>query len=322
MRSLITGISGFAGGHLAVELLARGDEITGIDRIQGPQLAEYGERIAFHQADIRDSSALAAVFSEARPEIIFHLAALTHVAQAWDQRRDTLDINVIGTAGVLEAAAALDPKPTVVLASSGQVYGPATADGAAFTEDHPTNPQSPYAVSKLCAELLAQQAWRGEGLRTVVLRTFNYTGPWQVPTFVCSDFARQVAWAEAGLGPTEMTVGNLAAARDFSDVRDIVNGYILAAEHGKPDRIYNLSSGNAVPVQRVLDHLISAASIDIDVRQDPDRVRKVDLSILCGDSSRAREELGWQPRFTLDETLDAVFDFWRAQAAAEPSTGG
>ena len=321
MRSLITGISGFAGGHLATALLARGDDITGLDRMRGPQLEKHGELIAFHQADIRDSAALATVFSEARPEIIFHLAALTHVAQAWTQRRETLDINVIGTAGVLEAAAEFDPKPTVVLASSGQVYGPASDDGAAFTEAHPTDPQSPYAVSKLCAELLAQQAWRGETLRTVVLRTFNYTGPWQTPTFVCSDFARQVAWAEAGLGPAEITVGNLAAQRDFSDVRDIVNGYILAAEHGEPSRIYNLSSGSAVPVQRVLDHLIAAASVDIDVRQDPDRVRKVDLSILRGDSSRAHEELGWQPRFTFDETLNAVLEFWREQAATETSTG-
>lgn len=320
MRSLITGISGFAGGHLTAELLARGDEVTGIDRSSGSQLAEYGERVAFHQADIRDSAALATVFSQARPEIIFHLAALTHVAQAWDERRDTLDINVIGTAGVLEAAAQLEPKPTVVLASSGQVYGPPSDDGVAFTEAHPADPQSPYAVSKLCAELLAQQAWRGEGLRTVVLRTFNYTGPWQAPTFVCSDFARQVAWAEAGLGAAEITVGNLDTQRDFSDVRDIVNGYMLAAEHGQANRIYNLSSGSAVPVQRVLDQLVAAASVDIAVRQDPDRVRKVDLSILRGDSSRARQELGWQTRFTLEETLDAVLDFWREQAAAETSS--
>ena len=154
-----------------------------------------------------------------------------------------------------------------------------------------------------------------------MLRTFNYTGAWQAPTFVCSDFARQVAWAEAGLGPADITVGNLEAKRDFTDVRDVVDGYILAASEGDPGRVYNLASGQAVRIGDILDHLVAAAKVEINVTQDPDRLRKADLSVLCGDASRARDELGWVPRFSLEETLDSVLEFWRHEAVEAGADG-
>jgi len=317
MRCLITGISGFAGGHLTAELLKRGAAVAGLDQVAGNQLEPFADRILFAQGDIRDADAVRGLAAEFRPDTILHLAAITHVAQAWERRRATLEINVIGTAAVLEVAAELDPKPTVVLASSGQVYGAAPADSAPLTEDAPLDPEGPYAVSKLCCELLARQAWTGEGVPTISLRTFNYTGPWQAPTFVCSDFARQVARVEAGLDPPEMTVGDLEAKRDFSDVRDVVDAFLLAAERGRPGRAYNIASGNAVSIRVILEHLRSAVDIEIDVRQDPERLRKIDPSTLRGDASRARDELGWRPRYSLEDTLDSVLDFWRRQIAEE-----
>ena len=318
MRSLITGIGGFAGGHLTAALLERGGEVAGIDRVAGPRLEALGDRVAFTEGDIRDADAIRAAASGFHPEVIFHLAAMTHVGQAWTQRRETLEINVVGTAALLEVAAELDPKPTVVLASTGQVYGPGPPDSHPMSEDDPTHPQSPYAVSKMCAELLARQAWEGEGVPTVILRTFNYTGPWQSPSFVCSDFAHQVAWVEAGLTEPRMSVGNLEARRDFSDVRDVVDGYLLAAEHGRPGEAYNLASGEGVRIAEVLEYLRGAAGVNVDVQQDGDRLRAADLVTLLGDATRAREELGWKPRYKLEETLDSVLDFWREQAASEP----
>jgi GDP-4-dehydro-6-deoxy-D-mannose reductase len=318
MRSLITGIGGFAGGHLTAALLERDAEVAGIDRVAGPRLETLGDRVAFTAGDIRDADAIRAAASGFHPEVIFHLAAITHVGQAWTQRRETLEINVVGTAALLEVAAELDPKPTVVLASTGQVYGPAPPDSHSMSEDDPTHPQSPYAVSKMCAELLARQAWEGEGVPTIILRTFNYTGPWQSPSFVCSDFARQVAWVEAGLTEPRMSVGNLEARRDFSDVRDVVDGYLLAAEHGRPGEAYNLASGEGVRIAEVLEYLRGAVSVDVDVQQDGDRLRAADLVALLGDATRAREELGWKPRYKFEETLDSVLEFWRKQAASEP----
>ena len=316
MRSLITGIAGFAGGHLAAELVSRSEGVAGfsLGLDQNEQLAPLADRLQLLEGDILDGATLRAFAEEFRPDTIFHLAAVTHVAHAWEHRRNTLKVNVIGTAAVLEVAGRLDPKPTVVLASSGQVYGPATVDDPPFCEDDPPNPQGPYAASKSCAELLARQACTGEGIPTVILRTFNYTGAWQLSDFVCSDFGRQVAWAEAGLGPSEITVGNLEAQRDFTDVRDIVNGYILAASRGTAGRVYNLATGKSVRIGDVLDHFVNASEVEITVCQDPDRLRSVDLSSLVGDASRAREELGWKPTIPLEETLDSVLDFWRQQS--------
>jgi GDP-4-dehydro-6-deoxy-D-mannose reductase len=317
MRGLITGIGGFAGGHLAHALVERGDRVAGIDRHFGPQLASISDNIVLAEGDIREADDIRELAAEFRPDTIFHLAAMTHVGAAWKNRRETLEVNVIGTSAVLEVAAELEPKPRVVLASTGQVYGLAPEDSHALTEEAPLNPRSPYAVSKACCELLARQAWTGEGVPTVILRTFNYTGPWQSPQFVCSDFARQVAWIEAGLAEAKMKVGNLQTRRDFSDVRDIIDAYLLAAEHGAPGEAYNLASGDAVVIADVLERLRDAVDIDIEVKQDAGRVREIDLAALVGDAARAREELGWKPRFHFDETLASVLDFWRRQAAKE-----
>jgi GDP-4-dehydro-6-deoxy-D-mannose reductase len=179
------------------------------------------------------------------------------------------------------------------------------------------NPRSPYAVSKVCCELLARQAWAHEGVPTVILRTFNYTGPWQSPMFVCSDFAHQVARIEAGLAEPRLKVGNLQTRRDFSDVRDVIDGYLLAAERGTYGEAYNLASGSTVQISDVLDRLRAAVDVDISVEQDDERIRPIDLAALVGDASRARQELGWKPRFSFDQTLASVLDFWRQQAAEE-----
>lgn len=319
MRRLITGIGGFAGGHLANALLERGDRIAGIDRALSSQLEPIADRIDFTPGDVRDVDTMRRMVADFRPDTIFHLAAVTHVGEAWKNRRETLEINVIGTSAVLEAAAETDPPPTVLLASTGQVYGSAPPDGRPVDEQTATRPRSPYAVSKLCAELLGEQAWESEGVPTVILRTFNYTGPWQAPSFVCSDFARQVAWVEAGLAEPHMRVGNLDARRDFSDVRDIVDGYLLAADAGRPGTPYNLASGRSVRIGDMLDRLRAAVDVDIEVQPDPERMRKVDVDVLLGDAERARQELGWKPRFSFEETLDTVLDFWRQQARSATS---
>ena len=315
MRSLITGIGGFAGGHLAAALLERNAEVAGIDTATGQRLESIQDRIAFTKGDIRNTDAIRDAVNELHPEVIYHLAAITNVGRAWTKRRETLEVNVVGTSAVLEVAAELEPKPTVVLASTGEIYGPPPPDSRPLTEDDPTHPQSPYAVSKMCAELLARQAWESEGVHTVILRMFNYTGPWQSPSFVCSDFARQVAWAEAGLIKPRMSVGNLESLRDFSDIRDITEGYLLAAEHGQSGQAYNLANGTAVRIGDVLKYLLRSTNVDIDVQEDANRLRPADLVALRGDANRARKQLGWKPSFTLEETLDSVLEFWRQQAA-------
>ncbi len=321
MRSLITGIGGFAGGHLVAALTTNDDPVAGCDfgRDSYAQLEPFRDRIELVEADILDGQALASLMQGFRPEVVYHLAAITHVGQAWQMRRKTFEVNVIGTATVLEAAAELDPKPKVIVASSGQVYGAAVQDGVPVDEGHATRPQEPYGASKLCTEVLAEQAWRGERLPTVVLRTFNFTGPWQSPTFVCGDFANQIARAEVGLAPPVMTVGNLEARRDFCDVRDVIDGYLLAAEHAEPGGIYNLASGTPVRIGDILENLIEMAHVPIEVRQDPARLRPAEIETLVGDASLAQERFGWRASIPFEETLADILEFWRRQAEREAS---
>jgi GDP-4-dehydro-6-deoxy-D-mannose reductase len=319
VRSLITGIGGFAGGHLVAALAARNDQIAGCDfgRESYAQLEPFRDRIELVEANILDGPALASLMQGFRPDVVFHLAAITHVGQAWQMRRKTLEVNVVGTSTVLEAAAELDPKPKVIVASSGQVYGAAVRDGVPVDEGHATHPLGPYGASKLCTEVLAEQAWRGEQVPTVALRTFNFTGPWQSPTFVCGDFARQIARAEVGLGPAVMTVGNLEARRDFCDVRDVIDGYLLAVEHAEPGSIYNLASGTPVRIGDILEDLIEMARVPIEVQHDPARMRPAEISTLVGDASLARKRLGWQPSIPFAETLAGILEFWRREAERE-----
>lgn len=317
MKDLITGIGGFAGGHLAEALLADGHSVAGFTLAAPahPQLERLAGRLDLSEGDVTDTAALRDAVTAFRPDVVYHLAAITHVGQAWDQRRATLSTNVLGTASVLEAAAALDPAPTVLLVSSGQVYGTAPEDSPARSEDDPVEPRSPYAASKACAELLARQAWRGEGLPAVIVRPFNYAGPWQSPDFVCSDFARQIASAELGLEPAEIRVGDLRPVRDFSDVRDVVAGFVLAARHGRPGAAYNLCSGRGVAIREILDRLLELAEVDIRVSEDPGRLRPAEITSLVGDPGRAHEELGWKPDHGLASTLADVLDFWRRRLA-------
>lgn len=320
MRTVITGIGGFAGGHLARALLERGDEVVGFTLPDGdhPQLEPLADRLELVHGDIRDAPAVAEVVTGAEPDVIIHLAAVTHVGRAWRDRQRTLDVNVVGTGAVLQAAARLEPSPRVLLASTGQVYDPSEA-GSPFTEDSPVLPLNPYAASKRCAEVLGEQACAGDDVPVIIVRTFNFTGPWQSTDFVCSDFARQIAWAEAGLQDPSIAVGNLEAVRDFSDVRDIVDGYLRAAERAEPGRVYNLASGRPVSIAWILETLLEQTGVEIEIRPDPRRLRPVDIPRLAGDASRARRELGWEPHVPLEETLSSLLEFWRRRAGEEVS---
>lgn len=315
-RCLITGINGFAGPHLARQLTAAGTAVTGytIDSGNTPGTS-LPDAVQLNFGDIRDADRLTEVIARVQPDTVFHLAAISHVGQSWHRRRDTFDVNILGTEAVLTAVARSAPNAKTLLVSSGFVYGAGDPHGTPRTEQYATDPVSPYAVSKLCAELVGRQVARSSDLHVVTVRPFNFAGPGQGPTFVCADFARQVAWAEAGLLAPQIVVGNLEIRRDFTDVGDMVRGFVNAAVLGESAAVYNLCSGRGVRIQTILDTLVHLADCPIEVKTDANRLRPIDVPSFVGDPALARMHLNWQTRIPLRDTLARTLKYWREQAA-------
>lgn len=312
-RVLITGIAGFAGSHLADQLLADSTIfIAGIHHPSHPSqyLAER-DRFDLHYLDILEPSELDRVVREISPDVIYHLAGLAHIHESWTYRKATIETNFLGSFHLLEACRKLPKFPKVLLIGSGECYGVVPLNEQPISEERPLIPASPYAVSKIAQEILGMEYGRAEKFPVYLCRPFNHTGPRQKETFVCSAFAMQIASAELGLAEPEIKVGNLTAKRDFSDVRDAVSAYRAIVEQGRPGEPYNVCSGNPVSIQEILDILISHASIKLHVTVDAERIRPVDMPLLVGNPGKLIDETRWHSRFTISETLLDLLNYWR-----------
>jgi GDP-4-dehydro-6-deoxy-D-mannose reductase len=316
VRALITGIGGFAGSHLAEYCLTQpGMELHGIVRSHAArqQVPAVRERVCLHQADLTDAAAVARVVADVRPERVFHLAAQASVAAAWAQPAQTLTTNVVAQLNVILALLAHRPDARLLVVGSGQEYGIVRPTELPVRETNPLRPADPYAVSKVAQDLLGLQYYLSHRLHAVRVRPFNHVGPRQDPSFVVAAFARQLAEIEAGRSEPLLRVGNLAAKRDFSDVRDVVRAYWLALEHGQPGEVYNIGSERAVAVQEVVDLLLARTRVPVRVEPDPARMRPVDAPVIVSDCSRLRAATGWQPHIPLAQSLGDVLDDWRTR---------
>jgi GDP-4-dehydro-6-deoxy-D-mannose reductase len=293
MRALITGGKGFVGQWLAAHLKDAGDEVTVIDI----------------ETDVADAAAVRRVFDDVQPEAVYHLAAMTHVGESWERPSEVLKVNVLGTAELLAAARTLPTSPKVLIVSSAEVYGVVQPGQLPLSEDTPTAPATPYAASKLAAEAVALQAWRGYGQPVMVVRPFNHIGPGQSPNFAVPALAKRIVEARRS-GAGSLRVGTLTTRRDFTDVRDVVVAYRLLIEKGVPGAVYNVASGQDVAIAEVADQLLSLAAADLELVTDPDLVRPVDVPVLRGDAARLRQATGWEPTIPLATTLADVLTSW------------
>jgi GDP-4-dehydro-6-deoxy-D-mannose reductase len=295
MRALITGGKGFVGQWLAAHLKDVGDDVVAIDV----------------ETDISDGPALRQAVMDAAPEAIYHLAAMTHVGESWENPSQVLKVNVLGTAELLAAARALPISPTVLVVSSAEVYGVVTPEQLPLGEDTPTAPATPYAASKLAAEAVALQAWRGYGQQVIVVRPFNHIGPGQSPNFAVPALAKRIVEARKS-GAGSLRVGTLTTRRDFTDVRDVVVAYRLLILHGVPGTTYNVCSGRDVAISDVADQLLALAHAGLELVIDPELVRPVDVPVLRGDAGRLHAATGWLPSIPLATTLADVLASWEA----------
>ncbi|MHB1293545.1 MAG: GDP-mannose 4,6-dehydratase [Anaerolineae bacterium] len=322
MRALVTGVAGFAGGHLAERLLRDGDvEVHGIanpHHASGSQAHLAGA--VLHQADLTQPEEARAVVEAVRPDWLFHLAAQASVGESWRAPERTLVDNLLMQLHVLQAVESLGLGCRVLVVGTADEYGRVQPEDLPISEDVPLRPVNPYAVSKIAQDYLGLQYHLGCGLDVVRVRPFNHIGPRQGTGFVVPDWCSQLARIEAGLVPPVLRVGNLSARRDFSDVRDVARAYRLALERGRAGAVYNIGSGQAVAMREVLDTLLGLVHATVQVEPDPARMRPSDTPVLACDAGRFVAETGWQPRYSLKESLRDVLDDWRTRVRSEAGT--
>jgi len=317
MRVLITGVTGFAGSFLAEYILDSYPkaEIVGTIRWRSPMenIRHLEGKVNLIETDLRDSSSTKSLITQAKPDYIFHLAAQSFVPTSWSAPAETITTNVLSTLYILEAARSLPQPPRIQLACSSEEYGMVRKEDLPITEDCPLRPLSPYGVSKVGQDMLGYQYYQSYKLPIVRTRAFNHTGPRRGKVFVCSNFSHQVVEMEKGLRK-ELTVGNLEAVRDFTDVRDVVRGYWLALEKGKPGEVYNIASGKGITIKEMLDMIISKSKLDpkqVKITINRERMRPSDVLILIGDASKFRKECGWENQIDLEQTFADLIEYWR-----------
>ena len=318
MRAMVTGVSGFVGGHLAEHLVAAGDVVAGLSASgKWPAgLAHVGRAVRLEACDLADvdEAGLAGLIGRKRPEVIYHLAAQANPQASLADPRGTWAVNLGGALNLLEAVKAAGVPCRVVLVGTGVSYGNPAPEHLPVSESCPLLPNNPYAASKAAADLLGVQHFLAHGTDVVIVRPFNHAGPRQAPGYVLSALARQVAEVEAGMAP-RVEVGNLDVVRDFTDVRDVVRGYRLLAEAGKAGEIYNLGTGQGTRIADALETLPSARPPPVEVHVDPARVRPVDQPLLVADPAKLRAATGWEPLVSTEQTLADMLDYWRAAVA-------
>ncbi len=310
MQIFVTGATGFAGSHLVDQLLAQGHSVAVLvhPATSHQQLPDH-PALSGIEGDLLNPQALKTAVAAVKPDVIYHLAGQAYPARSWENPALTIAINTGGTANMLEAAVAFG-RPRVVIVTSAEIYGYVSQDDLPLTEASVPQPRHPYGVSKWAAAMLTAVYWQRYGLPVVEARPFNHIGPRQALGFVVPDFASQLAAIKLGQKPPRLSVGNLDAQRDFTDVRDIARAYIALAERGEPGESYIICSGQPVSIHYLLNVLIDTAGVTVDIAYDPARMRPSDTPCLYGSYAKIRAATGWEPQIHLRQALADAFADW------------
>jgi GDP-4-dehydro-6-deoxy-D-mannose reductase len=307
---LVTGAAGFVGGHLLEHIAGRGEVVAWTRSTPPAALAPLAH---WQVVDLLDRDAVRAAIRASQPSIVYHCAGLSQVDRSWAQPAPPLETNVMGTHHLLDALRRAGLAARVLITGSAALYAPSPEP---LDETAALAPDSPYALSKLAQEMLGIRSGSEDGIDVVLTRAFNHTGPRQSAGFVAPSIARQIAMIERQQMPPVITMGNLDAARDISDVRDVVRAYGLLIDRGQPGAIYNVASGVARSIRSLVDTLTGYADVDVRVEIDPARLRPVDNPVLIGNATRLRNATGWTPLISFEQTMRDLLEYWRAQIAA------
>jgi GDP-4-dehydro-6-deoxy-D-mannose reductase len=301
VRALVTGASGFVGRYLVDALRRDGVEVL-------PCGGPHDEGDGLFPIDLADAGSLRAALEAARPDVVFHLAAQTFVPHSLQSPLETFEANALGTARLAEAVRlyGADPPPRILFTSSAEVYGVRNPAEYPLRETLDLRPVNPYGASKAAAEAMLLSYAYAYGLDVVIARAFNTIGPNQSERFVVASFAGQLARIAGGAEP-QMYVGSLSSARDFVDVRDVVEAYLALVRRGEGAQVYNVCSGRAVTIRDLLRELIAIARVPVEVREEPQRRRAVENPLSVGSPQRLRDAAGWEPLIPLAQSLRDVY---------------
>lgn len=302
-KLLLIGGTGFVGRHITAAASSTYEVIaSGRDR------------------DISDPECVRDLIQRERPDRVIHLAAITTLAESFENPRRAIDVNFLGVFNVISALQETDFRGEMLFVSSSEIYGLLSADDLPVTEQMPMRPTSPYAVAKSAAELLCYQCSLPEKFRIVSVRPFNHIGPGQSERFAISNFARQVASIKLGRTDPVIYVGDIDTTRDFTDVRDVADAYLRLLDKGRNGSVYNVCSGIERTVRSLIRHMCDIANVDVELRTDPKRIRANDQRRVRGENTRLVADTGWQPAISIEQTLADLLDYWnkRLQLSHNP----
>ncbi len=312
-KVLITGIGGFVGKHLAHFLLSQSDyEVIGTYRNNPFKSADGTDGVKSYQVDLLNEEEVLSLMGEVKPDFCIHLAASAPVGASFSFPQKTMMNNILGQLHIHTAIKKIQlQNMRLVIITSGEMYGLVKPEELPIDEDTKMRPLSPYAVSKITQDFLAYQQFLSHKQDILRLRPYNHIGPGQKTGFVVADFAKQIAEIEKGMKEPVITVGNLEAKRDFTDVRDMVKAYQLALEKGISGEAYNIGSGVSVRVGDILEMLVSLADTKVQIKKDPSLFRPIEVPEIICDNTKFVDLTGWKPEIPLETTLKETLDYWR-----------
>ncbi len=313
MRALITGIAGFVGSHLAEAIQVETDwEVWGavIGSVERANAISGAKMLT---TDLREPDQARVLVETARPDVVFHLAAQAFVPLSWADPWGTYETNIRSQLNLLDVLSRLSSTARVLIVSSNEVYGYARAEDLPLNENAPLRPNNPYSVSKLAQDFMGLQYFLDRQMPIIRVRPFNHIGPRQNERFVAPSFAKQIVEIERGGREPVLRLGNMAAQRDFSDVRDIVRAYILAIKQGEPGEVYNIGTGRAHSVREMLDIMLAHSPVRITEETDSAKFRPSDTPISYADPAKFKRQTGWEPRFSFEQTCVDILNDWRGR---------
>lgn len=308
-KALIIGGAGFVGSYLANELMKNHAMAVYVTKLPHEELEIDGAQI--YNLNILDRDEIVSLLYQIRPDYIIHLAAQSSVSVAWKNPGLTVDVNIKGSLNVMDAARELFYKPNILMIGSGEEYGHIKAEEVPIKENNHLRPGNIYAATKACQNMISNIYAQAYNMNIMMVRAFNHIGPCQSPIFVVSDFCKQIVEIEKGKKEPVMYVGNLAAKRDFTDVRDVVRAYALLVQKGRAGETYNVGSGHAYAISEILDMIISFSTVDIRIEIDSNKIRPVDVPIIEADITKLNQATGWRPIIPIQQTIQDTLDYWR-----------